>query len=85
MTGETNTPELKATGTYDKQEYLFYEFPNGNPPRRDDKPGQIKAFVREGFSEYRVPFDKLPTADLQEKFVALTGRKADEIGVVVLG
>ena len=84
----TKSPDgiLKGTGAHGKEEYRFYEFPNGNPSKCGDKPGQIKAFVcvsRSSF-ERRVPFDKLPTAELQEQFLSLTGRSAAEIGIAVM-
>lgn len=84
----TKTPDgiLKATGAHGEEEYRFYEFPNGNPSRCGDKPGQIKAFICASKSSFesRVPFDKLPTMELQKQFIELTGRTADEIGVTII-
>ena len=72
--------KLRATGVHGPAEFLFYEFPNGNPP------GQIKAFVREKLAphERRIPFDNLPTTALQETFVSCTGKKSEELGVTVM-
>lgn len=86
----TNTKDpagvLRATGAHGKEEYRFYEFPDGNPSKCGDKPGQIKAFVCSSKSSFerRVPFDKLPTTSLQEQFLGLTGRTATEIGITVM-
>ena len=81
MTGPVvkDGPELKAAVSHGNEEYRFYQIPNGNPP------GQIKTYVvgSKLTFEKRVPFDKLPTTALQEHFVALTGKKAEDIGVTV--
>jgi len=78
--------ELRDIGSYGGEEYRFYECLKGNPSRCADKPGQIKVFVCASKSSFerRVPFDKLPTAKLQEQFLALTGRSAVEIGITVM-
>ncbi len=70
-------PETFVTAIpHEDHEYLFRRFPDGKPP------GQIKAFVRRKGSEKRVPLKRLPTPQLQNTFVALTGKKPEELGLV---
>lgn len=76
---------LRATASHGNDDYSFYEFPEGDPSRCSGKPGQIKAFASTFKNPYerRVPFNELPTKALQETFIALTGRTAEEIGVAI--
>lgn len=78
--------ELMSVMSHDGKEYRFYEFPNGDPRRSADRPGQIKAYVvtSRQFSERRVRFEELPTVHLQEAFIKLTGRTAKEVGVTIM-
>jgi hypothetical protein len=74
---------LLAVVPHEDHEILFIEYLDGNPPRKGDTPGQIKAFKRRKANEKRVPLHELPTPELQKKFIALTGKEPEELGLVM--